>query len=34
MKFLMENADGVKLLVDLYGNQVDTEWPNGQPPYA
>ena len=34
MKFLMENADGVKLLVDLYGNQVDTEWPNGEPPYA
>ena len=34
MKFLMENADGVKLLVDLYGNQVDTEWPQGQPPYA
>jgi putative sterol carrier protein len=34
MKFLMENADGVKLLVDLYGNQVDTEWPKGQPPYA
>jgi len=34
MKFLMENADGVKLLVDLYGNQVDTEWPQGQPPYV
>jgi hypothetical protein len=34
MKFLMENADGVKLLVDLYGNQVDTEWPKGQPPYS
>lgn len=33
MRFLMENADAVKLLIDLYGNQVDTEWPQGKPPY-
>jgi len=34
MRFLMENADAVKLLIDLYGNQVDTEWPKGRPPYS
>ena len=33
MRFLMENADAVKLLIDLYGNQVATEWPQGEPPY-
>lgn len=33
MRFLMENADAVKLLIDLYGSQVDTEWPRGKPPY-
>ncbi len=33
MRFLMENADAVKLLIDLYGSQVDTEWPKGKPPY-
>ena len=33
MRFLMENADAVKLLIDLYGSQVDTEWPQGKPPY-
>jgi len=33
MRFLMENADAVKLLIDLYAHQVDTEWPQGQPPY-
>jgi putative sterol carrier protein len=33
MRFLMENADAVKLLIDLYGHQVDTEWPQGKPPY-
>jgi hypothetical protein len=33
MRFLMENADAVKLLIDLYGCQVDTEWPHGKPPY-
>ena len=34
MRFLMQNADAVKLAIDLYGNQVNTEWPLGRPPYA
>ncbi len=34
MRFLMKNADAVKILVDLYGNQGNTEWPKGKPPYA
>jgi len=34
MRFLMQNADAVKILVDLYGHQVQTEWPRGCPPYS
>jgi len=34
MRVLMRNADAVKILVDLYGDQVHTEWPQGKPPYA
>ena len=34
MRFLMQNADAVKILVDLYAHQVHTEWPRGKPPYA
>ena len=34
MRFLMKNADAVKVLVDLYGNQVTTDWPSGKPPYG
>jgi hypothetical protein len=34
MRFLMQNADAVKLAIDLYANQVNTEWPLGRPPYA
>ena len=34
MRFLMQNADAVKLAIDLYANQVATEWPLGRPPYA
>lgn len=34
MRFLMQNADAVKILVDLYGKQVSTEWPLGKPPYS
>lgn len=34
MRFLMQNADAVKILVDLYAHQVQTEWPRGKPPYA
>lgn len=33
MRFLMQNADAVKILVDLYAEQVETEWPHGRPPY-
>ena len=33
MRFLMENADAVKLAIDLYGHQGNTEWPLGRPPY-
>jgi SCP-2 sterol transfer family len=33
MRFLMENADAVKLAIDLYGHQGSTEWPLGRPPY-
>lgn len=33
MRFLMKNADAVKVLVDLYGNQITTDWPAGKPPY-
>ena len=34
MRFLMQNADAVKLAIDLYASQVNTEWPLGRPPYA
>ena len=34
MRVLMRNADAVKILVDLYGDQVHTEWPSGKPPYS
>ena len=33
MRFLMQNADAVKLAIDLYAKQVNTEWPLGRPPY-
>jgi hypothetical protein len=33
MRFLMENADAVKLAIDLYVKQVNTESPPGRPPY-
>jgi hypothetical protein len=33
MRFLMQNADAVKILVDLYAAQVETDWPLGRPPY-
>lgn len=34
MRFLMQHAEAVKLLVDLYANQGTTEWPKGRPPYG
>jgi hypothetical protein len=33
MRYLMMNAEAVKVLVDLYGQQGYTEWPAGEPPY-
>jgi putative sterol carrier protein len=33
MRYLMMNAEAVKVLVDLYGQQGYTEWPAGKPPY-
>ncbi len=33
MRFLMQHAEAVKMLVDMYGKQVNTEWPQGKPPY-
>lgn len=34
MRALMQNAEAVKILVDLYASQIDTEWPHGRPPYS
>lgn len=34
MRFLMQNADAVKILVDLYAAHGSTEWPKGRPPYS
>lgn len=34
MRFLMQHAEAVKVLVDLYGNAAFTEWPKGKPPYS
>jgi len=33
MRFLMQNADAVKILVDLYAAKIETDWPQGKPPY-
>jgi hypothetical protein len=34
VRFLMQNADAVKILVDLYAAQGSTDWPAGRPPYV
>ncbi|MCW5830547.1 MAG: SCP2 sterol-binding domain-containing protein [Deltaproteobacteria bacterium] len=34
MRFLMQHAEAVKILVDMYGHQNNTEWPKGRPPYS
>lgn len=33
MRFLMKNAEAVKMIVDVYGGLEITEWPKGKPPY-
>lgn len=33
MRFLMRQADLVKMLLDAYVSNVDTDWPEGRPPY-
>ena len=34
MRFLMRQAEHVKVLLEAYANGVQTSWPLGQPPYA
>lgn len=33
MRFLMRQAEHVKVLLDAYTSGVQTDWPKGQPPY-
>jgi putative sterol carrier protein len=33
MRFLLRQAEQVKALLDAYAKDVDTNWPNGKPPY-
>jgi hypothetical protein len=33
MRIFMQNAELVKIMAELYSQQVDTEWPKGNPPY-
>lgn len=33
MRFLMRQAELVKVLLEAYTTSVDTEWPQGKPPY-
>ena len=34
MRIFMQNAELVKLMADLYSQQVETTWPKGKPPYS
>ena len=34
MRIFMQNAELVKLMADLYSQQVETTWPRGKPPYS
>ncbi len=34
MRFLMRQAEHVKVLLEAYANGVQTSWPLGRPPYA
>ena len=33
MRIFMQNAELVKIMADLYSQQVETAWPKGKPPY-
>ena len=33
MRVLIQNAELVNILSDIYQREVETEWPRGQPPY-
>ncbi|RJP68049.1 MAG: hypothetical protein C4532_13510 [Candidatus Abyssobacteria bacterium SURF_17] len=33
MRIFMQNAELVKIMADLYSQQVETAWPKGMPPY-
>jgi putative sterol carrier protein len=33
MRVLIQNAELVKVLSEIYQREVDTEWPKGKPPY-
>ncbi len=33
MRIFMQNAELAKIMADLYSEQIDTEWPDGKPPY-
>lgn len=34
MRVMIQNAELVNVLSEIYQREVDTEWPNGAPPYA
>ncbi len=34
MRVLIKHADLVNVLYDVYSREVQTEWPNGKPPYG
>lgn len=34
MRVLIRHADLVPVLYDVYSKEVETDWPNGKPPYA
>ncbi len=33
MRVLIQNAELVSILSDIYQREIETEWPNGAPPY-
>jgi hypothetical protein len=33
MRVLIQNAELVNVLAEIYQREVETEWPNGEPPY-
>ena len=34
MRVLMQNAELVNVLSEIYQREVETDWPKGRPPYA